>query len=108
MITRFAFEHGLANDALETLVDILSQPNELDQASIVALVRNLYPASKLRSSAIIKVVGCLGHGKRKAAAPTQVALVKWIIMVYDVLESRGIVSQFYGVFFNLLDTLSIR
>jgi centromere protein I len=103
-----AYENGLDNTTLEKFVDLLTQPNELDQGTLGNLIRNLYPASKIPDSIIIKVVGSLGHGRAKTSHATQVAFLKWLVMVYDVLENQKILSRFYGVLFNLLDTLSIR
>jgi hypothetical protein len=91
---------------LEQLIDVLTQPNELDQASQGNLIRNLYPASKVGDGIIVKVV--LGHGRAKPSYATQAAFLKWVVMVYDVLENQKVLSRFYGILFNLLDALSIR
>jgi centromere protein I len=98
----------LSSDLLEELIDIITLPNELDQASIGAIVRNLYPATKVPDECVVRVVGSLGHGQAKARLSVQSGLLKWLIMVYDVLENRGILSQLYSLLFNLLDTTTIR
>jgi centromere protein I len=103
-----AYEEGLTEDVLDELVDIITLPNELDQASVAIIIRNLYPASKISDEVVVKVVGSLGHGKAKAAFPAQAALLKWLVMVYDVLENPRILSQLYSLLFNLLDTIAIR
>lgn len=103
-----AYDDGLSNPSLDKLIDILTQPNELDQGTLGSLIKNLYPASKVPNAIIIKVVGSLGHGRAKPSYATQVALLKWLVMVYDVLENQKVLSHFYGILFNLLDTLSIR
>jgi centromere protein I len=103
-----AYDDGLTNPSLDKLIDILTQPNELDQGTLGSLIKNLYPASKVPNAIIIKVVGSLGHGRAKPSYATQVALLKWLVMVYDVLENQKVLSHFYGILFNLLDTLSIR
>ncbi|KAK6610624.1 hypothetical protein H4I96_02222 [Botrytis cinerea] len=103
-----AYEEGLSNASLEKLVDILTLPNELDQGSIGNLIKHLYPASKVPDAVVIKVVGALGHGKAKPSYAAQAALLKWIVLVYDVLENRKILSQLYAVLFNLLDTIALR
>ncbi|KAI9822264.1 MAG: hypothetical protein M1832_003087 [Thelocarpon impressellum] len=108
VICNAAYDGGLPDAALETLVDILTQSNELDQASIAKLIRHLYPARRVRDEAVVKVIGCLGQGKGKPAPQAQAAMLKWLIMVFDVLENRAIVSKFYGVLFGLLDMLSLR
>lgn len=103
-----AYEDGIDNPSLDTLIDIITQANELDQASIGSLIRNLYPASKIPDGIIIKVLCSLGHGLAKPSYTTQVALLKWFVMVYDVLQNQKVLSRFYAILFNLLDTLSIR
>lgn len=103
-----AYEEGLDTTTLEKFVDLLTQPNELDQGSLGNLIRNLYPASKVPDDIIIRVVGSLGHGRAKPSYATQGALIKWLVMVYDAIENPKVLSHFYGIFFNLLDTLAIR
>lgn len=93
---------------MERLVDILTLPSVLDQASINNLIRNLYPAGKVLDTIVIKVVASLGHGRAKPSYNAQAALLKWLVMVYDVLENQKILSQLYGILFNLLDTIAIR
>jgi len=107
-ITTIAYEDGLSKQSLDILVDIVTLPNELDQASINAIIRNLYPAERVRDDVVLRVVACLGQGSRKASPPAQAALLKWLIMVYDILENQKILGALYGVLFNLLDMISIR
>ncbi|KAF7875194.1 hypothetical protein EAF04_002366 [Stromatinia cepivora] len=103
-----AYGEGLSNASLEKLIDIITLPNELDQVSIGNLIKYLYPTSKVPDSIVIKVVGSLGHGKAKPSYASQAALLKWIVLVYDVLENQKILSQLYAVLFNLLDTIALR
>ena len=98
----------MAEDALASLIDIITVPNSLDQASLARIVRHLYPASKVRDEVVTIVVASLGQGSGKAGSPVQVALLKWLILIYDVLEDRDFLARLYAVLFNLLDTLSIR
>jgi centromere protein I len=107
-VTARAYEVGVAPDVLEELVDLITTRNELDQASVNGLIRNLYPTEKVSDDIVIKVVCSLGHGTAKASFPAQAALLKWLVMVYDALENRRILSQLYAVLFNLLDTIAIR
>ncbi|APA08264.1 hypothetical protein sscle_03g030340 [Sclerotinia sclerotiorum 1980 UF-70] len=103
-----AYGEGLSNASLEKLMDIITLPNELDQVSIGNLIKYLYPTSKVSDSIVIKVVGSLGHGKDRPSYAAQAALLKWIVLVYDVLENQKILSQLYAVLFNLLDTIALR
>lgn len=103
-----AYANGLSNTPLEQLVDIITRPNELNQSSLGTLIRNLYPATRVPDIIVIKVVGGLGHGRLKPSYSAQAALLKWLIMVYDVLEDHRVLSQLYSVLFNLLDTSTLR
>lgn len=103
-----AYEFGLPSSPFSKLVDIITLPNELDQASLGNLIRNLYPAGKVSDSVVVNVVGSLGHGKLKPNFIVQAALLKWLVMVYDVLQNQKILSQLYAILFDLLGTLALR
>ena len=103
-----AYEQGLSNASLEELIDAVVLPSQLDQASIGRLIRNLYPVGSVPDSAVIKVVASLGHGRAKPSYTAQAALLKWLIMVYDILEDQRVLSRLYSVLFNLLDTIAVR
>lgn len=95
-------------DDLRELVDLITKPNHLDQASLNHIVKNLYPAAAVDSDIIVNIVGGLGHGVLKPSLAIQVALLKWIIMVYPVLDKQSVLSQCYSVLFHLLDTAALR
>ncbi|KFZ20172.1 hypothetical protein V502_03299 [Pseudogymnoascus sp. VKM F-4520 (FW-2644)] len=103
-----AFDDGLSETSLDELVDIVTLPNELDQASIANIVRNLYPAAQVSDETLVKVIGSLGHGQSRAAFPVQSLLLKWLVMVYDSIRNPKILSHAYSFLFNLLDTIAIR
>ncbi|KAK3326277.1 Mis6-domain-containing protein [Apodospora peruviana] len=94
--TALLYQRGAIPDELARLVDLVTVRNYLDQASLSALIRNLYPATKVDNDAIFKVVGALGHGQLKPALPLQSLLLRWLVMVYHLLENPGILTQAYG------------
>jgi centromere protein I len=71
-------------------------------------VRNLYPASKVPDSIVCKLIGSLGHGRNKPSYATQAALLKWVVMIYEILENQTVLARLYSVLFNLLDTIATR
>jgi len=73
-----------------------------------SLIRNLYPARKVSDEIVLRVVGALGHGQHKPSLTLQSLLLRWLVMVYHLLEKTAILSRTYGVLFNLLDTAAIR
>ncbi|KAF8851133.1 Mis6-domain-containing protein [Acephala macrosclerotiorum] len=103
-----AHEDGLQIRELNKLIDIITLPNELDQGSLGNLISNLYPVSKISDSTVVKVIGSLGHGRFKPSYAAQAGLLRWLVLVYDVLDNPRILSQLYSIVFNLLDTAAIR
>lgn len=102
------YQRGLLPEALSELIDIITAPTYLDQASLNSLVRNLFPATRVSSDVVIRVVGSLGHGRLKASLNIQAALIRWLILVHHILESPSTLSQAYPVLFSLLDTAATR
>lgn len=107
-LTSLAYEHGLLPNALDELIGLLVTPSHLDQASLAAIARNLYPVTRVSRQVVVSVVGALGHGALKPSLNLQAALLKWLIMIHHVLETPAVLAQAYGVLFNLLDTAAIR
>ncbi|KAG5987149.1 hypothetical protein E4U43_005208, partial [Claviceps pusilla] len=107
-LSSVAYENGILPAALDRLVDLVTTPNYLDQASLAAIVRNLYPAERVSPDVVLRVVSALGHGTLKASLTLQAALLKWLVMVYHVLDGPVVLAHVYSVLFNLLDTAAIR
>ncbi|EJT74117.1 hypothetical protein GGTG_07965 [Gaeumannomyces tritici R3-111a-1] len=108
-ITSLSYERGLIPADLVRLVDLITASgHHLDQASLGALVRSLYPAGPVSDDVVLTVVGSLGHGQLKPSLPIQSLLLRWLVMIYHILDSRAVLSQSYPVLFNLLDTAAIR
>ncbi|KAK4226522.1 centromere protein I [Podospora fimiseda] len=102
------YERGALPEDLARLVDLLTVRNHLDQASLGAIVRNLYPLGKVGDEIVLRFVGALGHGHLKPSFPLQGLFLRWLVMVYHLLDNPSILSQVYAVLFNLLDTAAIR
>ncbi|KND93965.1 Centromere protein I [Tolypocladium ophioglossoides CBS 100239] len=107
-LASLAYERGLPPSALAQLVDVVAAPSLLDQASIGALIRNLYPAGAVPRDAVLRVVAALGHGALKPSLGVQAALLRWLVLVFHVLGGRAELGRAYPVLFNLLDTAAIR
>ncbi|KAK4250639.1 Mis6-domain-containing protein [Corynascus novoguineensis] len=102
------YDRGALPDELARLVDLLTIRNHLDQASLGAIIRNLYPSGKVSDEVVLRFIGALGHGKLKPSLPLQALFLRWLVMVYHLLENPAVLSQVYSVLFNLLDTAAIR
>jgi centromere protein I len=107
-IVNAAFTSGIPTDDLTSLVDILTQPNHIEQSSVTTLIKNLYPSSKVSSTIIVKIVCALGPGKTKPSHATQGLLLQWILLVYEVLGDHSCLHRLYRTLFNQLDMLSLR
>ncbi|KAI9677674.1 MAG: hypothetical protein M1817_006629 [Caeruleum heppii] len=105
-----AFDHGVAPAVLERLINILISPNHLDQASHKTLIGSLYPSGPVSQAIVTDLLGCFGQGDEKPHPTVQVGLLRWLVLIYDVLdgEARKTLERGYGVLFNLLDMLSLR
>ncbi|KAF2463628.1 Mis6-domain-containing protein [Lindgomyces ingoldianus] len=108
VICRHAFDRGLDEDSLRTLVQIAARKTQLDQTSVATLVQNLYPSQQVSEDVVVTVVGALGQGKGKPSPGIQNGLVKWLTFVYEILEDPRTLSRLYGVLFGMLDMISIR
>ncbi|AEO56897.1 hypothetical protein MYCTH_100290 [Thermothelomyces thermophilus ATCC 42464] len=106
--TALLYDRGALPDELARLVDLLTVRNHLDQASLGAIVRNLYPSGKVSDEVVLRFIGALGHGQLKPSFPLQALFLRWLVMVYHLLENPAVLSQVYSVLFNLLDTAAIR
>ncbi|EGX96734.1 Mis6 domain-containing protein [Cordyceps militaris CM01] len=107
-LASLAYERGLLPAALDELLTLVTTPSLLDQASLGVLLRGLYPVTRVSGASALRVVGALGHGRLKPSMAIQALLLRWLTMVYHVLEAPGVLSQAYPVLFNLLDTAAIR
>lgn len=107
-LTESLYENGALPEDLARLIRLVTHPRHLDQASISAIVRNLYPATRVTNDAALEVIGSLGHGMLKPSLTVQSHLLRWLIMVYHVLEEPETLSRAYSLLFNLLDTAAIR
>ncbi|KAI1096815.1 Mis6-domain-containing protein [Rostrohypoxylon terebratum] len=107
-LASLSYEQGLLPEDLSQLIELVTTPNFLDQASLGNILRNLYPAAPVNADFVVKVIGCLGHGKLKPSLAIQGALLKWLVLIYHVIDNQAILSRAYSVLFNLLDTAAIR
>lgn len=107
-LSSLLYDQGLLPDDLGQLIDLVTIPSFLDQASLGNIARNLYPATTVNDDLIVRVIGCLGHGKLKPSLAIQGALLKWLVMIYHIIDNQAVLSRAYSILFNLLDTAAIR
>jgi centromere protein I len=103
-----AYESGIPKIALGRLLKVLTTKNNLDQGTVTALIKNLYPQERVASKHVTQVVCCLGPSKSKPSPATQALLVRWLILAYDLLDDKTHLGKLYAVLFNHLDMISLR
>lgn len=107
-ICEYAYQNGLSALTLRRLLDIITSPKHLSPTSCVKLLKSLYPACKVSPDLVCILVSSLGNGQAKPPPYVQSLLLKWLMMVYELLEDPAILSQLYSVLFNSIDMSSIR
>ncbi|RYP18567.1 hypothetical protein DL765_003852 [Monosporascus sp. GIB2] len=107
-LNSLSYDRGVLPAELNDLIDLVTIPNHLDQANLASIVRNLYPASTVSDNVVTKVVGSIGHGRSKPSLAIQGSLLRWLVMVYHIIQSQDALARGYSVLFNLLDTAAIR
>ncbi|PSN68151.1 Mis6-domain-containing protein [Corynespora cassiicola Philippines] len=108
VICRHAFDEGLDSEVLRAVIQIAVRKTELDQTSVTTLVKNLYPAQLVPADVVVDIVAALGQGRGKPSPSTQNSLVKWLVVVHEIIDDHNTLSRLYGVLFGMLDTISIR
>ena len=107
-ICEHAQKNGLSALTLRRLLDIITSPKHLSPTNSVKLIKSLYPVCKISPDLVCILVSSLGNGQAKPPPYVQSLLLKWIMMVYELLEDPSILSRLYSVLFHLIDMSSIR
>lgn len=109
-LTSVAYSQGILPEELLQLIDLAISRTHLDQASLNAIIRNLYPVTSVQEDVILKIIGSLGLGQLKPSVTLQSTLLQWVIQVYHVLDNKAqaVLSRAYAVLFNLLDVSATR
>lgn len=107
-ICEHAQQNGLSASTLRRLLDIITSPKHLSPTNCIKLIKSLYPTCKISPDLVCILVSSLGSGQAKPAPYVQSLLLKWLIMVYELLEDPSILSHLYSPLFNLIDMSSIR
>ena len=107
-LNHLLYETGAIAGDLDRLVELITGRNHLASSIKASLVRYLYPTGSVSDEVILRIIGCLGESQRSPSEGVQVLLLKWLIMVYHLIENPDILSQSYSILFNLLDAPGIR
>ncbi|KAF9402909.1 hypothetical protein BGX21_008102 [Mortierella sp. AD011] len=95
---------GLSPEQLTQLLDIILA-GKIDDVTTRKLIKQMLPRQQVPEICAIKILGCLG---RQLSFACQAALLKWVIVIYDILENRTKLHQLYGVAFHYLSYETLR
>ncbi|GJJ70668.1 centromere protein I [Entomortierella parvispora] len=95
---------GLSPDQLTEMLDIILK-GKLDDTTARKMIKLLLPRQHVPEMCAVKVLGSLG---RQLSYASQAALIRWVILVYDILDSRTKLQQLYGAVFHYLTFETLR
>ncbi|XP_062521667.1 centromere protein I-like [Corticium candelabrum] len=104
-LERHAKEEGLEAGQITSLLKAVGSGKIATQAS-VKLIRCLIPREHVEQEAVLKVISSLSV----PTIPTSVKimLLKWTILVFELLDGEDLVGSLYDVLFYFLDSDSLR
>ncbi|CAG8462026.1 4858_t:CDS:10 [Funneliformis mosseae] len=79
---------------------------KLDDIDTKRLIKVLLPRTKISNFLVIKVLGSLGNKILKYNI--QALLLRWIIIVYNVIEDHSELLKFYGVIIHYMEYDTLR
>ncbi|KAF9955287.1 hypothetical protein BGZ72_003846 [Mortierella alpina] len=100
----FVHHFGLSPDQVVQALDVVLS-GKLDDTTNRKLVKLLLPRQHVPEVCAVKVLGSLG---RQLSLPIQAAALRWVILVYDIFDSRTKLQQLYGVAFHYLTYETLR
>ncbi|GBB86979.1 hypothetical protein RclHR1_13430003 [Rhizophagus clarus] len=98
-------ENGLEVAQLAEVLNVIII-GKLDHVDIIKLVKILLPRANVPNFLIIKVLSNLGNKVLKY--DVQALLLRWIIIVYNVIEDHSQLIKFYGVIFHYMEYNTLR
>lgn len=70
------------------------------------LIRALIPRATVPEGCVLEVIGRICA--RKLPVPTSMLLLKWLILVYDIIDSKTRLHRLYGVIFHFIEFDTLR
>ncbi|XP_067852765.1 centromere protein I [Heptranchias perlo] len=98
-IESIAFEKGLLPDVIEALLDVAMSARLVDRFNI-RLLKCLIPASVVPESAVTKAISWMCT--RKPTINVQVLFIRWLLTMFDLLNSKKQLHSLYGIIFFYL------
>ncbi|XP_055499660.1 centromere protein I isoform X1 [Leucoraja erinacea] len=94
-----AFEKGLLPDVIEALLDVAMSARLVDRLN-TRMLKCLIPASVVPENAVTKAISWMCT--RKPSMNIQLLFIKWLLAVFDLLNSKKHLHSLYGIIFFYL------
>ncbi|RKP09860.1 Mis6-domain-containing protein [Thamnocephalis sphaerospora] len=94
--------HGLSEANLSALLDLIFT-GSVDDTTSKRIVKLLFPRHRVPLDAAVRIASFLSTSQART-----VALLKWLVLVYEVIEDRSSVRKLYGIFFHFLVYETLR
>ncbi|RGB31764.1 Mis6-domain-containing protein [Rhizophagus diaphanus] len=104
-LVKLVSENGLEVAQLAEVLNIIFV-GKLECVDIKRLVKILLPRANVPNFLIIKVLSNLGN--KGLNYNVQALLLRWIIIVYNVIEDHSQLIKFYGVIFHYMEYDTLR
>ncbi|XP_051877704.1 centromere protein I-like [Pristis pectinata] len=98
-IEGIAFEKGLLPDVIEALLDVAMSARLVDRLN-TRILKCLIPALVVPENAVTKAISWMCT--RKPSINIQVLFIKWLLAVFDLLNSKEHLHSLYGIIFYYL------
>ncbi|XP_060688725.1 centromere protein I isoform X1 [Hemiscyllium ocellatum] len=98
-IEGIAFERGLPPDVIESLLDVVMSARLVDRFN-TRLIKCLIPASVVPECAVTNAISWMCT--RKPSINVQVLFIRWLLTVFDLLDSKKQLHSLYGIIFFYL------
>ncbi|KAL1923506.1 uncharacterized protein VTP21DRAFT_8486 [Calcarisporiella thermophila] len=96
--------HGVDEEQVYGILDIILS-GKLDEPSAKKLTKLLLPRYQVSSDCAVRIIGAIKSG---ANLNVLAILLRWLILVYDYLDTRGYIQNLYGVLFHYLEYETLR
>jgi centromere protein I len=107
VIQKFATDNGLTTLQLHTLASIAFHP-EFDEHYCHIILYSLIPREFVSADTVVAMMGYFSNLTGAGHIGTKGFILKWVILVYDLIEPKDVLHRLYPVFFHYLDYETLR
>ncbi|KAI8577817.1 hypothetical protein K450DRAFT_250142 [Umbelopsis ramanniana AG] len=106
-ITPLLMEFGATEYHIDLILDILlKDQHKLTDTAARKLIKLMLPRGKVSANHALKIIASLSG--RRLSERIQATLLKWIVTIYDLIDSKDKVAKSYGILFHFLDSELLR